>query len=657
MNITTITKEDYEADDILATLAAAGRRARGTASTSSPGDRDTIQLVNDDVTLLYPSTAGVSELTRYDRDKVFERYGIEPHQYPEIAALVGETSDNLIGVDKVGEKTAVKWINQYGSLDGHHRATPTRSRASSATEPPRAAARTPCAIADSTGSSPTSSCPSARRPPAPADRRGRRARGLRPTRVPHPARPGLQARGRAAPTSGAEGAAEIAAAPTGPARSEGAHAHRRGAARTGSTTQRGHARRTSASPSRRLDGKVIGLGIASATEVLDVPWQAGRADYAALEEWLASDSPKVLHDAKRAAQGAQAQRPHLRRSPRRHPRRRVAAAAEPHGDERSRDLVSASTSHETHARGRSQPARAATTAVVAGPPIQAWYSLRVAPSSSASSPRARAACSPTSSSRWSSSSSTWSCAVSPSDHDQLSRALRRARREGRRPRGIRPIAEIGREVNLGSPKQLQEVLFDQLGMPKTRANKTGLLDRRRRPGRPAGVEPASRSSTCCCKHRDATKLRQIVETLDKAIDDRPVASTPPTTQTGTATGRISSNDPNLQNIPVRTEEGRRIRAAFQARRGIRDSAHRRLLADRDAHHGAPLRRRRAHRGVQLGRGPAPLRRRAHLRGRARRCHGAACARRSRRCRTASPTGSAPSDCRSSSASTRPRPSS
>ena len=81
------------------------------------GDRDTIQLVNDDVTLLYPNARGVSELKRYDRDAVIERYGIEPEQYPEIAALVGETSDNLIGIDKVGEKTAVKWIKQYGTVE------------------------------------------------------------------------------------------------------------------------------------------------------------------------------------------------------------------------------------------------------------------------------------------------------------------------------------------------------------------------------------------------------------------------------------------------------------------------------------------------------------------------------------------------------------
>jgi DNA polymerase-1 len=116
MNIPTLEVDNYEADDIIATLATKGA-ADGFHVLVTSGDRDTIQLVNDDITLLYPNARGVSELKRYDRDAVFEKYGIEPEQYPEIAALVGETSDNLIGIDKVGEKTAVKWIQQYGSLD------------------------------------------------------------------------------------------------------------------------------------------------------------------------------------------------------------------------------------------------------------------------------------------------------------------------------------------------------------------------------------------------------------------------------------------------------------------------------------------------------------------------------------------------------------
>jgi len=116
MGVITLTKEDYEADDILATLAHRGA-TEGFNVLVVSGDRDTFQLVNDNVTVLYPSARGVSELKRYTPEAVVERYGVRPEQYPDIAALVGETSDNLIGIDKVGEKTAVKWITQFGSLD------------------------------------------------------------------------------------------------------------------------------------------------------------------------------------------------------------------------------------------------------------------------------------------------------------------------------------------------------------------------------------------------------------------------------------------------------------------------------------------------------------------------------------------------------------
>ena len=116
MGVTTLTKEDYEADDIIATLATQGAQAGFDVLVVS-GDRDTLQLVTPEVTVLYPSSRGVSELKRYTPQAVVERYGVPPERYPDIAALVGETSDNLVGIDKVGEKTAVKWITQYGSLD------------------------------------------------------------------------------------------------------------------------------------------------------------------------------------------------------------------------------------------------------------------------------------------------------------------------------------------------------------------------------------------------------------------------------------------------------------------------------------------------------------------------------------------------------------
>ena len=123
------------------------------------------------------------------------------------------------------------------------------------------------------------------------------------------------------------------------------------------------------------------------------------------------------------------------------------------------------------------------------------------------------------------------------------------------------FAEIGREVNLGSPKQLQEVLFDQLGMPKTRATKTGYTTDA---SALADLQDSNPHPFLgyLLEHRDATKLRQIVESLDKAIGaDGRIHTT--YGQIGAATGRMSSNDPNLQNIPIRTAEGRRIREAFR----------------------------------------------------------------------------------------------
>ncbi|MFC4336947.1 DNA polymerase I [Salininema proteolyticum] len=116
MGIAWLTKEDYEADDIIATLAREGREA-GAEVLISSGDRDSLQLVTPDSTVLYPGRK-VDELKRYTPEAVEEKYGIRPDQYRIVAALVGEKADNLPGVPGVGEKTAAKWINKYGSLEG-----------------------------------------------------------------------------------------------------------------------------------------------------------------------------------------------------------------------------------------------------------------------------------------------------------------------------------------------------------------------------------------------------------------------------------------------------------------------------------------------------------------------------------------------------------
>ncbi|MEO6472391.1 MAG: 5'-3' exonuclease H3TH domain-containing protein, partial [Aeromicrobium sp.] len=114
MHITTFEKEGFEADDILGTLATQAD-AQGFEVLICSGDRDAFQLVNDNVTVLYPRK-GMSDLARMTPDAVHEKYAVMPANYPDIAAMVGETSDNLPGVPGVGPKTAAKWLAQFGSL-------------------------------------------------------------------------------------------------------------------------------------------------------------------------------------------------------------------------------------------------------------------------------------------------------------------------------------------------------------------------------------------------------------------------------------------------------------------------------------------------------------------------------------------------------------
>jgi DNA polymerase-1 len=114
LGITVLAEAGFEADDVIATLATQADAA-GFRVLVVTGDRDALQLVTEDVTVLYPRK-GVSELTRFTPEAVLEKYGLTPRQYPDFAALRGDPSDNLPGIPGVGEKTASKWIVEYGSL-------------------------------------------------------------------------------------------------------------------------------------------------------------------------------------------------------------------------------------------------------------------------------------------------------------------------------------------------------------------------------------------------------------------------------------------------------------------------------------------------------------------------------------------------------------
>ena len=117
MNIKIIEKEEYEADDILGTLANIAAKENINVTILS-GDRDTFQLVNEKINVRIPHTkAGKTEIEDYDENKIKEIYGLQPKKLIEVKGLMGDTSDNIPGVPGVGEKTAIKLVKEYGSIE------------------------------------------------------------------------------------------------------------------------------------------------------------------------------------------------------------------------------------------------------------------------------------------------------------------------------------------------------------------------------------------------------------------------------------------------------------------------------------------------------------------------------------------------------------
>ncbi len=114
LGIRRLSVPGYEADDVIATLATEAT-AEGMGVLIVSGDRDVLQLVNNDVTVLM-TRRGISEMTRFTPEAVTEKYGLTPAQYPDYAALRGDPSDNLPSIPGVGEKTAAKWVMEFGSL-------------------------------------------------------------------------------------------------------------------------------------------------------------------------------------------------------------------------------------------------------------------------------------------------------------------------------------------------------------------------------------------------------------------------------------------------------------------------------------------------------------------------------------------------------------
>lgn len=552
LGITMFEKDGFEADDIIGTLTTQAQAA-GMEVLICTGDRDALQLVTDTTTVLYPRK-GVSDLVRMTPAAVEEKYGVTPEHYPEIAALVGETSDNLPGVPGVGPKTAAKWINQYGSLEAlvadvdvvkgkageslrEHLDDVLRNRRINALVRDLDLPAGPADLAFSTAWN---------RDAIHEVFDALEFAALRTRLFDY------LGGGDEASSDEASVAIEVdrpAAGALAPWFEEHLGTDPVGVEVAGVLRPVGS----------RVDSLTIataaGRAVWVAPDTLDVE------DERALAAWLADPSrPKVMHDAKGqlhalAAQGWTVQglvadtalAAYLVR-----PDQRSYDLADLTLRQLKRDLSPADDSGQlafdddtTGVEDAAQRARATLDlwAVLAQELEQQEALTLLADLELPLVHVLRDA-------------ETNGIAVDTDHldalHEEFSARMREAAEEA--------YAAIDREVNLGSPKQLQEVLFDQLDMPKTKRTKTGYTTDAEALQQLYVKKPHPFLEHLLA-HRDVTRLRQTVEGLQKTVQpDGRIHTT--YFQTIAATGRLSSADPNLQNIPIRTESGRRIREAF-----------------------------------------------------------------------------------------------
>ncbi|MBC7632069.1 DNA polymerase I [Aeromicrobium sp.] len=552
MHIQTFEKDGFEADDIIGTLATRAEAA-GMDVLICTGDRDALQLVTDHTTVLYPRK-GVSDLARMTPAAVEEKYAVTPEHYPDIAALVGETSDNLPGVPGVGPKTAAKWINQYGTLE---------------------------ALVTDVGNVPGKAGESLREHLGDVLRNRSINALIRDLDLPagpadlafdtvwdreaiHTVFDSLEfnalrerlftAFGDVEPQADEgfdlEGVRLEPGAVTSWLDEQSASGLRLGLHVQGSWG--------------RGTGDVVALAVASDEAAAWIGTDdVTPDDDAAIAAWLGDAArPKVLHDAKG---------PSLALAARGWPLVGVAAdtalsAYVVRPDQRSYDLGDLSVRYlKRELRDESDNAGQLTLdtddlgAESGMLRARATLDLAAVLDEEVEQSGGTALITDVELPLVATLARMERTGIAiDDDHLVTLESEFAARAQNAASEAYAAIG--GKEINLGSPKQLQVVLFDELGMPKTKKTKTGWT---------TDAEALQQLFTKTehpflqhlLDHRDVTRLRQTVEGLRKSIsDDGRIHTT--YAQTIAATGRLSSNDPNLQNIPIRTASGRRIREAF-----------------------------------------------------------------------------------------------
>ncbi|WP_061006324.1 DNA polymerase I [Mycolicibacterium mucogenicum] len=561
LGITVLAEDGFEADDLIATLATQAE-AEDFRVLVVTGDRDSLQLVTDDVTVLYPKK-GVSDLHRFTPDAVVEKYGLTPTQYPDFAALRGDPSDNLPGIPGVGEKTASKWINQYGSLQALvDHVDEVKGKVGDSLRANLSSVILNRELTDLVRNVPLAHTPEALRvQPWDRDRihqlfddlefrvlRDRLFDTLSP--VEPEVELGFDVRGGLLePGTLAAWLAE----------------HSNGS-RFGMAVAGTH-------KAFDADATAVAIVSASGEGVYIDTARLDAEDEAALASWLADPGPpKALHEAKLAwhdllgrgwplagVTSDTALAAYLVR-----PGQRSFALDDLSVRYLGRELR-AETKEEQQLSLLDDPDEVDDAAV------QALIVRAAAVGDLADALDVELA-------------KIDSLALLGQMELPVQRALAEmenagiavdiellGRLQSQFADQIRDAAEaayaaIGEQINLGSPKQLQVVLFDKLEMPKTKRTKTGyttdadalqsLLDKTGHP-----------FLQHLLAHRDATRLKVTVDGLLNAVaSDGRIHTT--FNQTIAATGRLSSTEPNLQNIPIRTEAGRQIREAFVVGKGF-----------------------------------------------------------------------------------------
>ncbi len=526
LGITHIEREGYEADDVIATLAKQAV-AEGFQVEICSGDRDSFQLVSPQVTVLYPRK-GVSDLAVMTPEAVFEKYGLTPEQYPDFAALRGDPSDNLPSIPGVGEKTATKWIAEFGSLKAliaQVDQVPGKVGTALREHVPQVLLNRELTQLDHHVPLSAKLSELARR------------------EVDHPRirelfnllefRTLLQR----LPKSESSAASE---APTEKFKQSGTI--------------------------DELDDSLVAIfaaeelshcGLAQGTLAFVV-------NYEEFSKWIStSRAPKIFFDGKALL------------------RNLGAPIMGVHGDialmayllnpgARSPDfseVVAKYLQKNVSTEQSSAPELTIELDFAGGPDGSGGQLAENARDMLALFPLLQNECAAAGLQTVLEEIEIPTLALLAQmeargiaiDED-AAEALEKYFHEQAESAAESAFASVGHEFNLASPKQLQEVLFNELKLPKTKKIKTGfttdadalnwLLETTAHPVLAAIL-----------RSRDVTKLKSVVEGLRRslAVDGR-VHTT--FQQMVTATGRLSSTDPNLQNIPIRTEEGRRIRNLF-----------------------------------------------------------------------------------------------